>query len=192
MQAIEIDARIDDQGEIHIRLPQPRPPGPARVIVLFEAPEAVPAGRPRHEPPPELAWKGARCTATTSRQPSPWRNGRPLPVILLDTHAWVRWLHPEMSRSLPEPLRQWLRSAEDTFAVSVISTLEVAQPVRKGTLTLPLPLPDWFDVALQDADIQCLSVTPKLLHARRCCLTSTRTPRTASSSPPPKRKAPAL
>ena len=59
MQAIEIDARIDDQGEIHIKLPQPRPPGPARVIVLIEAPEAVPAGRSRHEPPPELAWKGA-------------------------------------------------------------------------------------------------------------------------------------
>ena len=86
-------------------------------------------------------------------------------MILLDTHAWVRWLHPEISRSLPEPLRQWLRSAEDTFAVSVISTLEVAQLVRKGTLTLPLPLPDWFDVALQKADIQCLPVTPKLLHA---------------------------
>ncbi len=27
------------------------------------------------------------------------------------------------------------------------------------------PLPDWFDLALQRADIQCLPVTPKLLHA---------------------------
>ena len=86
-------------------------------------------------------------------------------MILLDTHAWVRWLHPEISRNLPEPLRQWLRSAEDAFAVSVISTLEVAQLVKKGTLKLPLPLPDWFDVALQKADIQCLPVSPKLLHA---------------------------
>jgi hypothetical protein len=59
MQAIEIDTRIDEKGEIHIKLPQPRPPGPARVIVLFEAPEAAPGGRLRHEPPPELAWKGA-------------------------------------------------------------------------------------------------------------------------------------
>ncbi len=86
-------------------------------------------------------------------------------MILLDTHAWVCWLHPEISRNLPEPLRQWLRSAEDAFAVSVISTLEVAQLVRKGTLKLPLPLPDWFDAALQRADIQCLPVTPRLLHA---------------------------
>ncbi len=86
-------------------------------------------------------------------------------MILLDTHAWVRWLHPEIGRNLPEPLRQWLRCAEDSFAVSVISTLEVAQLVRKGTLTLPLPLPDWFDAALQRGDIQCLPVTPRPLHA---------------------------
>jgi PIN domain nuclease of toxin-antitoxin system len=86
-------------------------------------------------------------------------------MILLDTHAWVRWLHPEISSNLPEPLRQWLRTAEGSFAVSVISALEVAQLVRKGTLKLPLPLPDWFDAALQKADIQCLPVTPKLLHA---------------------------
>jgi PIN domain nuclease of toxin-antitoxin system len=86
-------------------------------------------------------------------------------VILLDTHAWVRWLHPEISRNLPEPLRQWLRSAEDAFAVSVISTLEVAQLAKKGTLKLPLPLPDWFDLALEKADIQCIPVTPRLLHA---------------------------
>jgi hypothetical protein len=36
MQAIEIDARIDEKGEIHIKLPEPRPPGTARVIVLFD------------------------------------------------------------------------------------------------------------------------------------------------------------
>lgn len=86
-------------------------------------------------------------------------------MILLDTHAWVRWLHPEIGGNLPESLRQWLGSAEDSFGVSVISALEVAQLVRKGTLTLPLPLPDWFDLALQGAEIQCLPVTPRLLHA---------------------------
>jgi hypothetical protein len=37
MQAIEIEAQIDENGEIHIKLPQPRPPGTARVIVLFDA-----------------------------------------------------------------------------------------------------------------------------------------------------------
>lgn len=36
-------------------------------------------------------------------------------MILLDTRAWVRWLHPEISGNLPEPLRQWLRSADETI-----------------------------------------------------------------------------
>jgi hypothetical protein len=36
MQAIEIEAQIDENGEIHIKLPQRRPPGTARVIVLFD------------------------------------------------------------------------------------------------------------------------------------------------------------
>ena len=36
MQAIEIEAQIDENGEIHIKLPQHRPPGNARVIVLFD------------------------------------------------------------------------------------------------------------------------------------------------------------
>jgi PIN domain nuclease of toxin-antitoxin system len=32
-------------------------------------------------------------------------------------------------------------------------------------LELPLPLPDWFDAALTESDIQCLPLTPNLLHA---------------------------
>ena len=33
-------------------------------------------------------------------------------MILLDTHAWVRWLHPEISRKLPDRLRTWLEAAD--------------------------------------------------------------------------------
>ncbi len=36
MQAIEIEAQIDENGEIHIKLPRRRPPGNARVIALFD------------------------------------------------------------------------------------------------------------------------------------------------------------
>jgi hypothetical protein len=59
MQAIEIEAEINDNAEIHLKLPRGLEPGPARVIVLIEAREAVLTGRWRHERPPELAWKGA-------------------------------------------------------------------------------------------------------------------------------------
>ncbi|WP_373508595.1 hypothetical protein [Thiocapsa sp.] len=60
MQAIEIDTEIDDNGEIHIKLPEPRRPGPARVIVLFDADKEARAEPVKHRPPPSLAGKGAR------------------------------------------------------------------------------------------------------------------------------------
>jgi hypothetical protein len=60
MQAIEIDTTIDDNGEIHIKLPEPRRPGPARVIVLFEGDPQVAPGPIKHRPPASLANKGAR------------------------------------------------------------------------------------------------------------------------------------
>lgn len=86
-------------------------------------------------------------------------------MILLDTHAWVRWLHPEVNQALPRGLRVWLEAAEAPLSVSVMSALEVSQLVKKGVLDLPLPLPDWFDAALTEAGIQCIPVTPQLLHA---------------------------
>ena len=55
--------------------------------------------------------------------------------------------------------------SDEPFAVSVISALEVAQLVKKGILELPLPLPEWFDAALTESGIECLPLTPKLLHA---------------------------
>ncbi len=86
-------------------------------------------------------------------------------MILLDTHAWVRWLHPEVNQALPLGLREWLEAADAPLAVSVISALEVSQLVKKGVLDLPLPMPVWFDAALTEAGIQCIPVTPQLLHA---------------------------
>lgn len=86
-------------------------------------------------------------------------------MIVLDTHAWVRWLHPELGQPLPEALRAWLERTSDDLVVSVISCLEVAQLVKRGILDLPLPLPEWFDAALAESGIACLPATPALLHA---------------------------
>ena len=86
-------------------------------------------------------------------------------MILLDTHAWVRWLHPELGHKLPDALRNWLETTDDSLAVSVISALEVAQLVKKRTLELPLPMPEWFDEALAGSGIACLPVTPALLYS---------------------------
>ncbi len=60
MQAIEIDTKIDDNGEIHIKLPEPRRPGPARVIVLFDTDQEGRTEPVTHRPPPSLAGRSAR------------------------------------------------------------------------------------------------------------------------------------
>lgn len=86
-------------------------------------------------------------------------------MIVLDTHAWVRWLHPELGQPLPPDLRAWLEIGEDGLAVSAISCLEVAQLVKKAVLTLPVPLPDWYVAALDESEIVCLPMTPQILHA---------------------------
>lgn len=86
-------------------------------------------------------------------------------MILLDTHAWIRWLHPEINRKLPDRLRAWLEASDAPLSVSVISALGVAQLVKKGILELPLPMPAWFDEALAGSGIECLPVTPALPYA---------------------------
>lgn len=86
-------------------------------------------------------------------------------MIILDTHAWVRWLHPEANAKLPDKLRTWLETTAAPLAVSVISTLEVAQLVKQGRLELPLTLPNWYDAALAESGIRCLPITPTIAHA---------------------------
>lgn len=86
-------------------------------------------------------------------------------MILLDTHAWVRWLHPELASPLPLPLREWMATVDDSLAVSIISCWEVAQLVRRERLVLPLALPEWFDAALEESGVLCLPLTPMIVHA---------------------------
>jgi PIN domain nuclease of toxin-antitoxin system len=86
-------------------------------------------------------------------------------MIVLDTHAWIRWLHPELGQSLPPALRRWLEDSGESLAVSVISCLEVSQLVKKERLWLPVALPDWFGLALAGSAIEALPLSPDLAWA---------------------------
>ena len=41
-------------------------------------------------------------------------------MIVLDTHAWIRWLHPELGQPLPPELCVWLEESAEPLAVSVL------------------------------------------------------------------------
>lgn len=81
-------------------------------------------------------------------------------MILLDTHIWVRWLTGEAD-PLPATIVQQVDAAQ-TLAVSVISWWEVAMLVKRGRLTLPLPLADWCFEATVNSGIECLPLTPAI------------------------------
>ena len=68
-------------------------------------------------------------------------------MIVLDTQAWLWWLH-DPSR-LSTHVRQVLRAAEKEagITVSVISVWEVATKCALGKLILPMQVEEWFSLA---------------------------------------------
>ncbi|HRT28240.1 MAG TPA: type II toxin-antitoxin system VapC family toxin [Kiritimatiellia bacterium] len=68
-------------------------------------------------------------------------------MIVLDTHAWLWWLHDPARLSVRA--RQAIVRAErdDGMKVSVISVWEVATKCALGKLTLPMRIDVWFEHA---------------------------------------------
>jgi PIN domain nuclease of toxin-antitoxin system len=84
-------------------------------------------------------------------------------MILLDTHAWIWWVHRDPL--LPEEVQAVLARQDDTLAVSAISLWEVAKLVERGRLELPSELPVWFDMALGGSDMSVVALTPAIAAA---------------------------
>lgn len=102
-------------------------------------------------------------------------------MIVLDTHAWVRWLHPELGQPLPEALRVWLEQTADDLAVSVISCLEVAQLVKRGILDLPYLCTNGLKLRWRNLELPAYRPTPRCFTLLLACPTCIATLRIASS-----------
>lgn len=90
-------------------------------------------------------------------------------MILLDTHAWVWWIHDDPR--LPAGMRARIEvESERGLAVSAISCWEVAKLVERGRLALPLDLDSWIDAALDESGIELLALS------RQIAIASTRLP----------------
>lgn len=79
---------------------------------------------------------------------------------LLDTHAWIWWVHgdPRLGRSTLAALDAL--PAATRPAISSISLWEVATLVELGRLVLPQPLERWFEAAADARTVQILPITP--------------------------------
>jgi len=82
-------------------------------------------------------------------------------MIVLDTHAWVWWVHDETRLSITQ-IEAIKANENDGIGVSAISCWEVAKLVELGRLELPSPLTEWFAQALSYPGIRLLELTPEI------------------------------
>ena len=70
-------------------------------------------------------------------------------MILLDTHTWLWLLHDPAK--LSEVAQKKISEAEkkQKILISSISVWEIAVKQSLGKLTLPLPMPEWLELAQQ-------------------------------------------
>ena len=82
-------------------------------------------------------------------------------MVLLDTQAWLWWLHDP--KRLTKPARAAIEksSRDDGLRVSAISVWEIAVKVQIGKLTLPLPVETWFAQASQYPHIAIEPLLPE-------------------------------
>ena len=83
-------------------------------------------------------------------------------MILLDTHAWVWWVHGD-ARFSEEQLKMLDASAVEGIGVSIISCWEVAKLVEYGRLKLPQDVAEWLGVALVYPGLRLLDLTPAIV-----------------------------
>ena len=83
-------------------------------------------------------------------------------MILLDTHAWVWWVHGDTR--LSEEQRKMLdaRTVEG-IGVSIISCWEVAKLVEHGRLKLPQDVAEWLGIALGYPGVRLVDLTPSIV-----------------------------
>ncbi len=82
-------------------------------------------------------------------------------MIILDTHIWV-WNVQEDNR-LTEDQQQLIRDHEsDEIGICSISLWEVAKAVQLKRLNFPIPVDDWFEIALNSPRIVLLPLISRI------------------------------
>lgn len=82
-------------------------------------------------------------------------------MIILDTHIWI-W-HVQGDQRLTADYTKIIQQYESIgLGVNAISLWEIAKAVEHGRLSLPVPLEDWFLIALAYPGITLLPLTPQI------------------------------
>ena len=79
----------------------------------------------------------------------------------LDTHIFV-WLNQNDIRLTDRYRRVIEKEREQGLGVFTISLIEIARLVNAKKIILPLPIQEWFNIALSQEGIILISITPKI------------------------------
>jgi PIN domain nuclease of toxin-antitoxin system len=82
-------------------------------------------------------------------------------MIVLDTHIFV-WLNQNDPRLTDNHRQIITKEREHGLGISTISLIEIARLVTAERITLPLPIEEWFEIALAQKGIILISITPKI------------------------------
>ena len=82
-------------------------------------------------------------------------------MIILDTHIWFWWNQdsPRLTEFQKELIEN---SRQDGIGISSISLIEISRLVDRGRLILPKPLNEWFSIALAEAGVLLIPISPEI------------------------------
>jgi PIN domain nuclease of toxin-antitoxin system len=80
-------------------------------------------------------------------------------VPLLDTHAWVWWVHGDVRLGRPMLAALDGLPPDRRPAIAAISLWEVATLIDRGRLVLPMPLDRWLEAAADPRTVEVLPIT---------------------------------
>ncbi len=82
-------------------------------------------------------------------------------MIVLDTHIWI-W-HVQGDQRLTAHSANIIKQYESIgLGISAISLWEISKIVQLGRLSLPIPIEEWFLIALAYPGVTLLPLTPQI------------------------------
>lgn len=81
-------------------------------------------------------------------------------LLIMDTHIWIWWV--KQDSQLPAEIEKRLTEHPGALAISSVSVYEAILQIRRGRVTIDLPLEEWLLAATAEADIAVLNVNVEI------------------------------